>query len=78
MDDNAKIYLGTDGAYHDNTPENRELYPAAEDQAESEAGTADESSQTLNAEGGAGAGDGANGEGSSFEAGEDTAGTKRK
>lgn len=28
------IYLGADGAYHDDTPENREAYPAAEDQPE--------------------------------------------
>ena len=31
---NPGIYLGTDGAYHDDTDENRERFPAAEDQVE--------------------------------------------
>lgn len=33
------IYLGADGAYHDDTPENREAYPAAEAAPETDGGT---------------------------------------
>lgn len=33
MDTPSNIYLGTDGAYHDDTDENREQFPAAEDAA---------------------------------------------
>jgi len=29
----SEIYLGADGAYHDDTEANRELFPAAEDTA---------------------------------------------
>lgn len=32
----SKIYLGADGAYHDDTEANRELFPAAEDVAPEE------------------------------------------
>jgi hypothetical protein len=35
------IYLGTDGAYHDDTDANREQFPAAEDQVEPDAEPAD-------------------------------------
>jgi hypothetical protein len=35
------IYLGTDGAYHDDTDENRGQFPAAEDQVEPNPDVAD-------------------------------------
>lgn len=35
------IYLGIDGGYHDDTPENREQFPAAEDQVEENPAPAD-------------------------------------
>lgn len=38
---NPGIYLGTDGAYHDDTDANREQFPAAEDQVEPNPAPAD-------------------------------------
>jgi hypothetical protein len=40
--------MGTDGHYHDNTPENRELYPAIENAGEAdEAGTVDDTGSEV-------------------------------
>jgi len=43
------IYLGTDGAYHDDTDANREQFPAAEDQVEDAPAPADGEADTPDA-----------------------------